>query len=439
MGVVMCYNCTRFILYSLVIVQNFRCRKTGYLLFLCNRCPLASKAGNRMQQILLRMEFLEMIEVKNLTKYYGDKHAVDGISFSVKQGEILGFLGPNGAGKSTTMNILTGYISSTSGSVEIDGYDILDNPIEAKQKIGYLPELPPLYTDMTVQGYLSFVYDLKKCKIPKKQHIDDVCRRVRIDHVQNRIIKNLSKGYRQRVVLAQALIGNPEVLILDEPTVGLDPKQIIEIRDLINVLGERHTVILSSHILSEVQAVCDRLVIINGGKIVADDTAENLTRKLSKDFRYIIRVEGPQEDIQKVLSSIPGMKEVLFNGEKEPGAFEFSLESDPALDIRREVFHRIVTRNWTILSFRSTEMTLEDIFLQLTTGDSAAAEATLAGAESDDEGKTEDQAAADSQQVESIEVVNPETGNTEDVSKPLEAPKIYEDKKVNMNENGGEE
>ena len=246
-----------------------------------------------------------MIEVKNLTKYYGDKHAVDGISFSVKQGEILGFLGPNGAGKSTTMNILTGYISSTSGSVEIDGYDILDNPIEAKQKIGYLPELPPLYTDMTVQGYLSFVYDLKKCKIPKKQHIDDVCRRVRIDHVQNRIIKNLSKGYRQRVGLAQALIGNPEVLILDEPTVGLDPKQIIEIRDLIKVLGERHTVILSSHILSEVQAVCDRLVIINGGKIVADDTAENLTRKLSKDFRYIIRVEGPQEDIQKVLSSIP--------------------------------------------------------------------------------------------------------------------------------------
>lgn len=375
-----------------------------------------------------------MIEVKNLTKYYGDKHAVDGISFSVKQGEILGFLGPNGAGKSTTMNILTGYISSTSGSVEIDGYDILDNPIEAKQKIGYLPELPPLYTDMTVQGYLSFVYDLKKCKIPKKQHIDDVCRRVRIDHVQNRIIKNLSKGYRQRVGLAQALIGNPEVLILDEPTVGLDPKQIIEIRDLIKVLGERHTVILSSHILSEVQAVCDRLVIINGGKIVADDTAENLTRKLSRDFRYIIRVEGPQEDIQKVLASIPGMKEVLYNGEKEPGAFEFSLESDPALDIRREVFHRIVTRNWTILSFRSTEMTLEDIFLQLTTGDSAVAEATLAGADNEEE-----TVSVDPSQVESIEVVNPETGSFEDVSKPLEVPTDVEEKKVNMNENGGEE
>lgn len=384
-----------------------------------------------------------MIEVKNLTKYYGDKHAVDGISFSVKQGEILGFLGPNGAGKSTTMNILTGYISSTSGEVKIGGYDILENPIEAKQKIGYLPELPPLYMDMTVQGYLSFVYDLKKCKIPKKQHIDDVCRRVRIDHVQKRLIKNLSKGYRQRVGMAQALIGNPEVLILDEPTVGLDPKQIIEIRDLIKVLGERHTVILSSHILSEVQAVCDRLVIINGGKIVADDTAENLTRKLSKDFRYIIRVEGPQADIQKVLSSIPGMKEVLYNGEKEPGAYEFSLESDPTLDIRREVFHRIVSRNWTILSFRSTEMTLEDIFLQLTTGDASAAETTLAHAQEDDDAD----AAPEAAEAEKIEVVNPETGLAEEVSMEGNAPEIVEgfdmsavEDSINATkENGGEE
>ncbi len=435
MNFALCYNCTRFDLHSLVIMQHFQPGIAEYLLFLCMINPHISAADNRRLTKSLRMEFWEMIEVKNLTKYYGDKHAVDGISFSVKQGEILGFLGPNGAGKSTTMNILTGYISSTSGSVEIDGYDILENPIEAKQKIGYLPELPPLYADMTVQGYLSFVYDLKKCKIPKKQHIDDVCRRVRIDHVQKRIIKNLSKGYRQRVGLAQALIGNPEVLILDEPTVGLDPKQIIEIRDLIKVLGERHTVILSSHILSEVQAVCDRLVIINGGKIIADDTAENLTRKLSKDFRYIIRVEGPQEDIHRVLSSIPGMKEVLFRGEKEPGAFEFSLESDPTLDIRREVFHRIVTRNWTILSFRSTEMTLEDIFLQLTTGDGAVAEATLAGTEDAESEET----AADPSQIESVEVVNPETGSLEDVSQPLEVPENVEEKKVNMNENGGEE
>jgi ABC-2 type transport system ATP-binding protein len=382
-----------------------------------------------------------MIEVKNLTKYYGDKHAVDGISFSVKQGEILGFLGPNGAGKSTTMNILTGYISSTSGEVKIGDYDILESPIEAKQKIGYLPELPPLYMDMTVQGYLSFVYDLKKCKIPKRQHIDDVCRRVRIDHVQKRLIKNLSKGYRQRVGLAQALIGNPEVLILDEPTVGLDPKQIIEIRDLIKVLGERHTVILSSHILSEVQAVCDRLVIINGGKIVADDTAENLTRKLSKDFRYIIRVEGPQEDVQKTLSSIPGMKEVLYNGEKEPGAHEFSLESDPTLDIRREVFHRMVSRNWTILSFRSTEMTLEDIFLQLTTGDAASAETTLSGtAEETTEAAAEPAADAE------VEIIDPETGIVQAVADNEQVEMIegfdlnaVEDGANATNENGGEE
>lgn len=381
-----------------------------------------------------------MIEVKNLTKYYGDKHAVDGISFSVKQGEILGFLGPNGAGKSTTMNILTGYISSTSGEVKIGDYDILENPIEAKQKIGYLPELPPLYMDMTVQGYLGFVYDLKKCKIPKKQHIDDVCRRVRIDHVQKRLIKNLSKGYRQRVGLAQALIGNPEVLILDEPTVGLDPKQIIEIRDLIKVLGERHTVILSSHILSEVQAVCDRLVIINGGKIVADDTAENLTRKLSKDFRYIIRVEGPQEDIQKVLASIPGMKEVLYNGEKEPGAHEFSLESDPTLDIRREIFHRIVSRSWTILSFRSTEMTLEDIFLQLTTGDFSAAETTLANAQNENE----EQPASEEAESEPIGVVDMDSAVSEDAAGSAAYEEGFDDKAAEdaaniTKENGGEE
>ena len=380
-----------------------------------------------------------MIEVKNLTKYYGDKHAVDGISFSVKQGEILGFLGPNGAGKSTTMNILTGYISSTSGTVEIDGYDILENPIEAKQKIGYLPELPPLYLDMTVQGYLSFVYDLKKCKIPKKKHIDDVCRRVRIDHVQHRIIKNLSKGYRQRVGLAQALIGNPEVLILDEPTVGLDPKQIIEIRDLIKVLGERHTVILSSHILSEVQAVCDRLVIINGGKIVADDTAESLTRRLSKDFRYIIRVEGPMEEIRKVLEGVPGMKEVLFNGEKEPGVYEFSLESDPTLDIRREIFRRIVGRSWTILSFRSTEMTLEDIFLMLTSGYSDSAIRTLEASEKDGEPAEAPQPEEPKGEVEEIQVMNPETGTAQDVTQPPQMPEIDGARKQKMNENGGEE
>lgn len=307
-----------------------------------------------------------MIEVTNLTKTYGNKRAVDNISFAVNQGEILGFLGPNGAGKSTTMNILTGYISSTSGSAKIDGKDILEDPIAAKKHIGYLPEHPPLYLDMTVQEYLEFVYQLKKARQPMKEHIDDICRRIKITNVQKRIIKNLSKGYQQRVGLAQALIGNPEVLILDEPTVGLDPKQIIEIRNLIKNLGKRHTIILSSHILPEVQAVCDRVIVINKGKLVADDTAENLSRNLSDDFRYIARVEGPEDEVQKLLSTIGGMKEVQSLGEKECGVYEFSLEAEPGSDIRRELFKRLAERNYPLLGLKSTELTLEDIFLQLT-------------------------------------------------------------------------
>ena len=307
-----------------------------------------------------------MIEVTNLTKVYGNKRAVDGISFTVNQGEILGFLGPNGAGKSTTMNILTGYISSSSGSAKIDGKDILDDPIAAKKHIGYLPEHPPLYLDMTVQEYLEFVYQLKKARQPMKEHIDDICRRIKITDVQKRIIKNLSKGYQQRVGLAQALIGNPEVLILDEPTVGLDPKQIIEIRNLIKNLGKRHTIILSSHILPEVQAVCDRVIVINKGKLVADDTAENLSRNLSDDFHYIARIEGPEEEVLKLISTIPGMKDAQSLGQKEEGGFEFSLEAEPGADIRRELFKRLSERSYPLLGLKTTELTLEDIFLQLT-------------------------------------------------------------------------
>ena len=307
-----------------------------------------------------------MIEVTNLTKVYGNKRAVDGISFTVNQGEILGFLGPNGAGKSTTMNILTGYISSSSGSAKIDGKDILDDPIAAKKHIGYLPEHPPLYLDMTVQEYLEFVYQLKKARQPMKEHIDDICRRIKITDVQKRIIKNLSKGYQQRVGLAQALIGNPEVLILDEPTVGLDPKQIIEIRNLIKNLGKRHTIILSSHILPEVQAVCDRVIVINKGKLVADDTAENLSRNLSDDFHYIARIEGPEEEVLKLISTIPGMKDAQSLGQKEEGVFEFSLEAEPGADIRRELFTRLSERSYPLLGLKTTELTLEDIFLQLT-------------------------------------------------------------------------
>ena len=218
-----------------------------------------------------------MIEVKNLTKRYGSNVAVDNISFSVKEGEIVGFLGPNGAGKSTTMNILTGYLSASEGDVSIGGFDILENPNEAKKQIGYLPELPPLYQDMTVKEYLDFMYDLKQVTIPRKEHIEEICRLVQITNVYKRLIRNLSKGYRQRVGIAQALLGNPSVLILDEPTVGLDPNQIIEIRKLIRELGRAHTVILSSHILSEVQAVCQQILIFSKGHLAAAGSLEELT------------------------------------------------------------------------------------------------------------------------------------------------------------------
>ncbi len=311
----------------------------------------------------------EMIEVKNLTKQYGQKKAVDDISFTVNDGEILGFLGPNGAGKSTTMNMLTGYISSTSGQALINGVDILDDPMRAKRDIGYLPEMPPLYLDMTVKEYLNFVYDLKKCKLPRRAHLEDVCSLVKINDVYDRVIRNLSKGYKQRVGLAQALVGNPPILILDEPTVGLDPKQIIEIRTLIKRLGKKHTVILSSHILSEIQAVCDHVIIINKGKLAADDTTENLTKNISTDSRLIARIDGNRDEILKVIKSIPGVISVLADMEREQGVFDYEIEVKDDADIRRELFKRIVARNWVILGLKSTEMSLEDIFLKITMGD----------------------------------------------------------------------
>lgn len=310
-----------------------------------------------------------MIEVQNLTKQYGSKKAVDDLSFTIKDGEILGFLGPNGAGKSTTMNMLTGYISSTSGKALINGIDILDDPIAAKKNIGYLPEIPPLYLDMTVKDYLNFIYDLKKCKLPRKSHLEDVCSLVMINDVYNRIIRNLSKGYKQRVGLAQALIGNPPILILDEPTVGLDPKQIIEIRSLIKKLGKKHTVILSSHILPEIQAVCDRIIIINGGKIAADDTTENLTKNISTDHRVIARIDGPREEVLKMIKGIGGVVSVVADMEREKGIFDYEIEAREDADIRRDLFKRVAARNWVILGLKTSEMTLEDIFLKITMGD----------------------------------------------------------------------
>ena len=310
-----------------------------------------------------------MIEVKNLSKSYGSKLAVDNISFTANDSEILGFLGPNGAGKSTTMNILTGYLSSSGGQALIDGIDILEDPYAAKKSLGYLPEQPPLYMDMTVSEYLSFVYGLKRCKYPKRSHLGEICELVRIADVKDRVIRNLSKGYRQRVGLAQALVGNPRTLILDEPTVGLDPKQIIEIRTLIKKLGKNHSVILSSHILPEVQAVCDRVVVIDKGKIVANDTAENLSRDLSAEHKLIVHIEGPSGEVSSILQKIPGMEQVHIGREIEKGVVEYELNPESGTDVRREVFKRMASRNWPILLMRSSELTLEEIFLKLTTGD----------------------------------------------------------------------
>lgn len=310
-----------------------------------------------------------MIEVKNLSKSYGSKLAVDGISFTAGESEILGFLGPNGAGKSTTMNMLTGYLSSSGGQALINGVDILEDPVRAKRDIGYLPELPPLYLDMTVMEYLNFVYDLKKCKLPRKSHLNEICSLVKITDVSRRVIRNLSKGYKQRVGLAQALVGNPKVLILDEPTVGLDPKQIIEIRTLIKKLGRNHTVILSSHILSEVQAVCDKIVVIDKGKLVANDTTEHLSHNLSADHKLTVQIEGPTKEVKALLEQIPEMQEVHLNRTIDKTIGEYELNAIEGCDIRREVFKRMAARNYPILLMRSSELTLEEIFLKLTTGD----------------------------------------------------------------------
>lgn len=310
-----------------------------------------------------------MIEVKNLTKYYGDHLAVDNISFTVEDGEILGFLGPNGAGKSTTMNMLTGYISSSSGQVLINGIDILEDPIKAKANIGYLPELPPLYQDMTVMGYLNFVYDLKKCKLPRKAHLTEICNLCKISDVSGRIIRKLSKGYRQRVGMAQALVGNPPILILDEPTVGLDPKQIIEIRNLVKKLGKRHTLILSSHILSEIQAVCDRVIIINKGKMAADDTLDNLTKSVSNINRMTVRLDGKREDVLGAIRKIPGVKSVRADMERSGGTFDYEIVMEDGADITVMLNDMCRDMGLSIYRMANDEMTLEDIFMRITMGE----------------------------------------------------------------------
>ncbi len=307
-----------------------------------------------------------MIEATNISKRYGSHLAVDDVGFSIEKGEVVGFLGPNGAGKSTIMNILTGYLSLNTGKVVIDGFDISENPESAKKRIGYLPEIPPLYIDMTVREYLNFIYNLKRVRFPKKAHIDEIMRLVGVDGVQNRLIKNLSKGYRQRVGFAQALVGNPDVLILDEPTVGLDPKQIIEIRSLIEKLGRNHTIIVSSHILSEIQAVCRRVIIINKGQIIADNTLDNLSAALSSDRSLAARIEGDEEEISEALKTVSGVKSVSPLGSKEKGAYDFIITPEDGCDIRADIFRKVADIGGALLSLSSNEMTLEQIFLRLT-------------------------------------------------------------------------
>lgn len=309
-----------------------------------------------------------MIEIKNLTKNYGNIKAINNLNFTVEKGEILGFLGPNGAGKTTTMNIITGFIPSSEGTVKVCGHDIMEDPREVKKRIGFLPEHPPLYLDMTVIDFLNFVSDLKMVdKKQKRSQINDIMELTGITDHRNRLIKNLSKGYRQRVGLAQALIGSPDVLILDEPTVGLDPKQIIEIRKLIKALGKAHTIILSSHILPEVSAVCERVVIINKGEIAAIDTPENLSKSFGGSSRLSVTIAGPKTTVINTIREIYGVRYVEATTEREKDTVNYIIESDKDIDIRRPLFFAMAKVGYPIIELKSLSMSLEDIFLHIVT------------------------------------------------------------------------
>lgn len=307
-----------------------------------------------------------LIEVKNLVKKYGNHTAVDHLSFQIEKGHIYGLLGPNGAGKSTTMNIMTGYLGATEGEVRINGHDILKEPEEAKKAVGYLPEIPPLYVDMTVKEYLMFAAELKKVrKQDRKDEVNKVMKLVRIYDVKDRLIKNLSKGYKQRVGLAQAVLGFPETIILDEPTVGLDPKQIIEIRELIRELAKEHTVILSSHILAEVREVCDHIMIISKGKLVASDTPENLEKQMAGREALEIETRLLPERTEEILSKVAGITNVTYP-KSEPGITRALIEAEPGLDVREEIFRAFAREDSALLTMYQQKKTLEDIFLELT-------------------------------------------------------------------------
>lgn len=311
-----------------------------------------------------------MIEVKNLTKKYGNHFAVQDLSFRVEKGQIYGFLGPNGAGKSTTMNIMTGYLAPTEGSVIINGFDVMKEPEEAKKCIGYLPEIPPLYMDMTVKEYLDFCVELKK--VPKKDRADQVAyvmAMTGIEEMSERLIKNLSKGYKQRVGLAQAILGDPDVIILDEPSVGLDPMQIIEIRELIKKLGEKHTVILSSHILSEVSAVCDQIMIIAHGKLVANDTLEGLQKLFASQRTLTLSVKGDAESVKSIAAAMAGVVSIEAENDQESGYAKVLISLDEKADIREELSLALAEQKMPVMSMVLEEKNLEDIFIELTGSD----------------------------------------------------------------------
>ena len=304
-----------------------------------------------------------MVEIQHLSKHYGSVKALDDVSFTAESGEILGLLGPNGAGKSTTMNIITGYLSSSEGTVTVEGIDILSDPKGSKAKIGYLPEVPPLYPDMTVKKYLEFIFDLKKVKLPKAEHIREVMVIVGIKDVADRVIRNLSKGYRQRVGFAGALMGNPPILILDEPTVGLDPKQIIEVRKLIKSLGKKHTVIFSSHVLSEVSAVCDRVVMLSRGKVVADAPIDKLSETICGGGMLVMEIDGAPSVVKTALSSVEGVRKVSSDSGRT-----YTVYYDSELDVRRAVFRALAKADCPILSMNVGGLSLEESFLRLTQG-----------------------------------------------------------------------
>jgi ABC-2 type transport system ATP-binding protein len=311
-----------------------------------------------------------MIEVKNLTKLYGQQAAVDDVTFKVDEGSILGFLGPNGAGKSTTMRILTCYLPATSGSAKVAGYDVFTDSIELRRNIGYLPENVPLYLEMRTRKYLEFVAQAKGMpRSHRRTAVEDVIDRCGLDIVADRVIRNVSRGYKQRIGLAQALLGDPKVLILDEPTIGLDPKQIIEVRQIIKGLGGSHTVILSTHILPEVLAVCDRVAIINDGRLVADDTLENLTTTMSRSAQIEVEVEGPPDRVQQALGTVRGVTKVSIRERLDGGVSMMLVESDAEADTRKEIARVVHDNGWGLLQLRPIGVSLEDIFVRIVSGD----------------------------------------------------------------------